>query len=338
MNYKYLLVLAIIALSTGRCSRSLNNVTQNPIKPTIYALAESAIYKSEDTGNTWVSITNGLSLYYRGVFFLNNAKGFFITDSMMFVTQDGGNNWTDISTKFPIGVNFTSINFINSTLGFVFCYYNPPIYPEPVPRIFKTTDGGTTWVASDAGTNPKDAFRHSFFVNSNTGFVVGEKTDRGGFPDGSVLYKTNDGGQNWQAMENGIKGGGLTSVFFSNSQIGYTLGDSAFVTTDQGQTWVDLSVQPAAYSSTGYAVYFLNNQVGYICGSGGLILYTVNNGLSWSLDNKGINGHAVYDIKALDSNHVFAATNTSVLLSSGSQQQWQTVFTGTMIRNLFILK
>ncbi|RMG38502.1 MAG: T9SS C-terminal target domain-containing protein [Methanobacteriota archaeon] len=66
-----------------------------------------------------------------------------------------------------------------------------------------------------------------YFMDENTGFI--------GCSSG--LYRTTDGGQNWQLIPNIIYV--ANKITFANNQIGYVLSDNHFIfkTTDGGATW-----------------------------------------------------------------------------------------------------
>jgi photosystem II stability/assembly factor-like uncharacterized protein len=103
---------------------------------------------------------------------------------------------------------------------------------DPGVSVTRTTDGGTTWIASNL-----DSLK-SFFsiasISADTAWIGA---------DGSI-YNTIDGGLNWieQLTTNGI----MHVVRFFNSNNGVCIGDGngvdaeIYTTTDGGTTWTSV--------------------------------------------------------------------------------------------------
>ncbi|MDZ7741297.1 MAG: YCF48-related protein [Bacteroidota bacterium] len=109
---------------------------------------------------------------------LDNRQGWLVyrpsNASLIYKTEDGGENWTHLSTFFDH--YFTSIYFIDRLRGFVSNdYYNG--------GIFYTEDGGITWEESPATTGLR--FNCLDFGDEENGWAVGRNgvimhTDNGG--------------------------------------------------------------------------------------------------------------------------------------------------------------
>lgn len=76
-------------------------------------------------------------------------------------------------------------------------------------------------------------FEDIFFVDEHLGFMIGG--------DSMAIYKTTDGGLNWQIKK--VLDTYPRSIEFANSQLGFcgTLGSRLYKTTDGGETWADIS-------------------------------------------------------------------------------------------------
>lgn len=117
---------------------------------------------------------------------------------LSFISFSQTYSWQKLNTEAYRGKQ-DDICFVNETTG---CYVNG------FGKIFKTTDGGTTWIKQweKEGT----FFRCIAFVDSLVGFVGTVGTDY--FPnvkDTIPLYKTLDGGNTWQPVSytgNYVKG------------------------------------------------------------------------------------------------------------------------------------
>ena len=101
--------------------------------------------------------------------------------------------------------------------------------------ILKTENGGNNWqiqlkVQMDDASG---RFRDIKFLNENTGFCVGQKSLYGA----GILYKTIDGGKNWQRVDGGNLPP-LTKIYFVNNDYGWICGWGILLSTqDGGQSW-----------------------------------------------------------------------------------------------------
>ena len=197
--------------------------------------------------------------------------------------------WDSIQTW--TSVTFNTIYFINSNTGFV---------GTTTGAIYKTTDGGNTWVSKTTGATC--AIMAIRFYTENTGYAVGSvgtilKTTDGGetwvstysniitknlqslsvLDENTVIVlgkgivlKTIDGGQNW--TENTIANG-MNNIYFSSFNNGYICGTSGTIiqTKDAGNTWVKKSTSISTTSML-YSVNFVSDSIGYAAGSGNSIL------------------------------------------------------------------
>jgi len=136
--------------------------------------------------------------------------------------------------------------------------------------IVKTTNAGLNWTIQNTYTSYR---LHSvFFPDADTGYAVGEV--------GSLL-RTVDGGITWTYKNLGISNS-LNSVYFTDTKTGYIVGDDnikalILKTTDGGNTWTDQSVSTYEWITS---VFFVNGNVGFAAGTGGMILKTINGGVT----------------------------------------------------------
>ena len=188
------------------------------------------------------------------------------------------------------------IFFLNSNLGW---------YVNGGGKIYKTTDGGITWIEklSKAGT----FFRTIGFVDEKLGFAGNIGTDY--FPnvsDTTPLYVTDDGGETWRAVT-AVKGPtvkGLCAIDvlhtkFINSGVlqnrtvihaGGRVGGPAFLmrSIDNGQPWKSMDV--SAHTKMILDVKFFDESQGLIMGatdtdvekSNALIIATKDGGVTWT--------------------------------------------------------
>ncbi|MCF8370777.1 MAG: T9SS type A sorting domain-containing protein [Bacteroidales bacterium] len=137
---------------------------------------------------------------------------------------------------------YTGVQFIDDTTGYVVGY---PSYESPVPDsliygiVLKTNNGGSTWdTIIDHGSY---GFHGIHFPCRDTGYVVG-------YCIPPQIFKTVDGGLNWQTININVTNNALnsyifSSVYFINCTVGYLttlnsgLTGSLLRTEDGGYTW-----------------------------------------------------------------------------------------------------
>lgn len=95
-------------------------------------------------------------------------------------TDDGGITWNRIGAVEPRPKGrFHGVHFIDGNTGWVVGYFSTTTGGGHTLRgvIYRTTDGGQNWTEqrSRIGTFADKQFNDVFFVDANTGIVVGDK-------------------------------------------------------------------------------------------------------------------------------------------------------------------
>lgn len=128
------------------------------------------------------------------------------------------------------------------------------------------------WTELSVGST--NNFNSIFFVNSDTGVVVGE--------NGAIL-KTTDGGSNWSVITSGTTET-LNSVKFPSDSISYIVGNNGTIlkSTDGGDSWNNQTSPAMGHLMS---VSYINNDTVLVVGNGGseyIILKTVDGGTNWT--------------------------------------------------------
>lgn len=150
-----------------------------------------------------------------------------ITDSLqLFLTTDEGKSWKRIqfTTWNPMLVGMVSVFFLNASTGYVSTYN----------ELFKTTDGGDTWLSYRYIDQPNSGISFGLkdlsFVDERTGYGITSVPK-------SSLYKTTNGGVTWFTIIE-LPSGGEARLRIKNAREGIWLSDSqAAITRDSGKTW-----------------------------------------------------------------------------------------------------
>jgi photosystem II stability/assembly factor-like uncharacterized protein len=221
------------------------------------------ILKTTDAGESWLRKGNYVYPALNSVFFINNNKGWiaggdYTFDRRIFITQDGGENWTYL---YGVADELFSIFFVDPLLGWSTGLNG---------AILKSTDGGFSWSDQTSGTY--EQIFSCFFIDANLGWCSGFN---------GIILKTTNGGNLWEIKNQG--GYHLHSICFVNSQIGWAVGGYApltgniiLKTTDGGEKWSS-QTNPAEYRLE--SVHFIDDTVGWIAGGYGNILKTTNGGV-----------------------------------------------------------
>jgi len=187
---------------------------------------------------------------------------------------DNGMTWTEHS--MPIGTAaiqdmhaFDGMNAIAGTRG---------------GQIFRTSDGGGTWVALKQDVNA--AFSNIHFHDPMHGIAVTSDRDR---IDLAFVYETTDGGASWELIstpsarfpiERTLTFTDTRHGWFASSNLSRPAPDEAVIlsTTDGGRSWTESRV--TAHNISGLS--FLNETHGFcVDDMSGVVRRTTNGGLNW---------------------------------------------------------
>lgn len=161
--------------------------------------------------------------------------------------------------------------------------------------ILKTADGGSNWMQQNWGTPYYLSSVH--FPKADTGYIEG---------DCDVSLKTSNGGLIWINLEIYIcmpmMGEGVpltTSVYFTDVSTGFRVSDVCNnrrppqcqrlieKTTDGGIFWFPIYYETDSYPLRFSSVFFSDIDRGYVVGTYGTILKTIDGGANWSNQNSG---------------------------------------------------
>ena len=293
----------------------------------IYAATfDKGVFRSSDSGNTWQNIgltylnictakvkNNGklfLAPYYdKGLYFSSNdglswdsvlyniqvSSILFYKDTIYVACSEGikksvddGFTWSQVGLvdKTIIGLEIDSSGVIYAAL-----------YDEDIKY---STDNGSTWKTSSLNTSPP--YFSPFLVdNFNNVFVGGN----------SYLYKSTDHGSNWVNL-------GLEKLVTSfavdeeNNLFAGTYNEGFFISSDEGQTWVQSNnglsnreILCLTLTSNNYIFFGTYNDGVYI---------STNDGESWSQTN--LRDRNVYALLKDSYNNIYAGTSSEGIYKS----------------------
>jgi len=153
------------------------------------------------------------------------------------VSRDAGASWTDVTTRVP-GGSFSASACGRGANLWVAAFG---------PRLFHSSDGGTTW---EDASGPliaalEGAVQDFVFLDDQHGWASGSDAT-----EHPAVLRTDDAGGTWQRIPlPGTALGGLTAIAFASASTGIAVGHTAFrppaaiapiafATTDSGGAWL----------------------------------------------------------------------------------------------------
>ncbi len=218
------------------------------------------IFKTTDGGTSWIVIKNGPSGNsdsYFGLYFINKDSGWVCGNgNKVLRTRNGG---ITFDSGYVTSNWLYDMYFKDSQTGFV----------TSEGRIFKTTNGGSTWFYSLQLSDTRIFWKISF-VEKQYGWLASMNAPS--------VFRTNDSGENWTMIYDSIKIKWMFGVCFINKDTGFIGGmyNKLFKTTDGGYNWSRENTQTD--NQTFESIEFVNDTVGWICSTSGVILHTTTGG------------------------------------------------------------
>ncbi len=231
------------------------------------------VWKTEDYGTSWKNVSDGFfstpsigaievaqndpNVVYVGTG-SDGLRSNVIEGRGMYKSIDGGKNWDAIGLENVGQIGAVRIHPTNHNIVYV-AAIGKAFEANPERGIFKTTDGGKTW-QKILYVSDKTGFADIEFLPSNpeTLFAAAWKAERkpwtiisGGTPTEGGIYKSLDGGKNWEKITEGLPSKLIGKIDLAltpaDSRIVYALveapGDEGglFKSVDQGRSFEQVS-------------------------------------------------------------------------------------------------
>jgi photosystem II stability/assembly factor-like uncharacterized protein len=209
-----------------------------------WVFGNQSAYQSTDAGSTWTAnMAPADPAFIIGHAISATRLVGCGSQGETFLSIDGGQNWTSVSTLTGAG-RIEEIDFIDATTGWVVGAHG---------TIARTIDGGDSWEDKDPGVT------HDFYgihaVSASEAWVVG---------NGGKIYSTIDGGLSWQEKTSGTTAN-LRSIHFVSAQEAWAGGEFILLhSSDGGQTWVR---ENTSGIDVIYDIKFIDAQTGFFMAS-----------------------------------------------------------------------
>lgn len=270
-------------------------------------------------------------------------------DGVIFRTTDGGNTWTEVHREADFRGD--NILFLGNGNILVSLSKRSP-FPSKL-KVLKSTDGGTTW--SDAvNFDPAESGYGIFLEQTNSGRILASLTDG---DNQSAIYASDDNGLNWNGLSyavnleriytnfNDFESDAAGNYYTTSSQCATADGimtpphvpESKAVlmrSTNQGQSWSDISIFRSPDNSTGLDISSDKNGNVYFIGKNNTSFffhYSQDNGNSW---NTHVYPESVSRVKMTVSKSenavYFFGSNTNTVLKRATDSGTTVTNVGTM--------
>lgn len=188
--------------------------------------------------------------------FTSATEGWLLLGGKLAHSTDGGASWSTPLTNFDM-VNLTGMSWGDATHGWTWNW----------GQLFYTLDAGATWTKATLPVN----------VTANSATMTGALTGViGSYYGGGAT--TQDGGVTWQAVPTNVYLGRL--VHTRGGTVWSLNGQSLTRSKDGGSTWQ--SAGPSVYNTSFTGIAFADDLHGWLVGTNGMLLRTIDGGDSWS--------------------------------------------------------
>ena len=229
-----------VAASVGPAT-GVNAMAVDPVSSTnVYVASPDGLFKSSDAGGNWVLLTNGLPAAPATnvvVVPLSPSTIYAIVGNGVFKSADGGATWgaTGQTADAVLAVDPRREGIV---------YAGGPAVPA---NLIKSTDGGLHWTpvaivdtdAQSPGATVVTTVSRMVINPSSPDVLYAAArttvTTGGTSTDYDKIFKSSTGGAFWQAV---AAGNANLAIHPQTSAVYYTVGLTAYISTNGGASWV----------------------------------------------------------------------------------------------------
>jgi photosystem II stability/assembly factor-like uncharacterized protein len=262
----------------GGRTRALSGV---PSQPNVFyiGVVNGGVWKTTDAGRTWTPLFNeqptgsigaiAVSLSDPNIIYVGSGEGLHRPDLSVgdgiYKSNDGGRNWTHLGLRDGQQIPQIAVDPRDANRVLV-AIAGHPYGPNPERGIFRSTDGGQSFqkvLYKDENTGGDDVLYDP--SDPSVAYASLWEAREGPWENGSWngpgggIFKSTDGGQNWQQLSNGLPAGMVQAhlaIAPSHPQRLYASvatkdAVKLYRTGDGGRSWIVASEDPRATGRIG---------------------------------------------------------------------------------------
>ncbi len=286
-----------------------------------YVAAPDGVFRTRDAGATWSDVTGPIMAPAGLVVSGANADSLVIAAANgVYRSDDGGAAWEHVGAGLPSAIHPGSL-VADPRESDILYLASTDCYPRDGAGIYKSVDGGRTFVAAINGI---DSFKRCISALIIDPLVPDRLYSSWAYQDISGILRSDDGAQNWKDAPAGLSPERGVIVGSNSSPSRYAIGDSGFslLMSADGTTWTRTQIaggiEDGPVLSTHFNTLALDPVVGRLfLGASNGTYRSGNGGITWLR----LEGAARDPINAIDFDHsggaVVIGTDFGLFRSSG---------------------
>ncbi|MCZ4408172.1 T9SS type A sorting domain-containing protein [Cryomorphaceae bacterium 1068] len=255
----------------------------------------SGIYRSDDNGNIWAPINNGIQpWYYYSLLFFNDSlyAGSF---GMVHLSEDNGESWIDLNIDLDLNDNI--IDLVRK---------GPYLYASARAKgIYVYSFDSGIWSTANTGLPLNPTVNELLAVGSD----LYAATDAG-------LYKSEDEAASWTLMDNGLSSDmEVFSIFELDGTFLTGTSDGLFKSTDNGGTWL-IADSGIPFGATVVSMVEMGGSL--YSGTYNGLYASSDLGDNWTTVNNGSTGFGYIYTLGAEGNYLFVAKGNTLFSNQGN--------------------
>jgi len=282
------------------------------------------VFRFDSQSQSWTEVNNGLSSLNVNTFAVSGGKLFVGTERGVWVTTDNGESWKSTNS----GMN------VHNGVGEIAVKDNR-LLVQAFDGVYASADNGNTW------TPVKDSIEPAAFqippewergsLNKQVGYMAAINDVIIAGTEGGV-FRSTDGGQNWEGANQGLPPGergslapSIESLAVIGAKIYAGVNDCGlFISDDLGRSWTEAGRDLSAMTVEGVV---RKGEKLFAATSEDGVFVSLDQGRHWKATSAFFSGKQILSLAGIG-DHLLAGTRNGIYLSTDEGQSWTASETG----------